>query len=464
MITIDDCKQVCSIEESALFVLNKLVYDYRKAYVQSYDNQTYWDYGINIVKNVKQIERAIEQQTFEFSPLRLVERKVKNKIRKIYVSTWEDKIVERWLNNSLNLLLNHWFTKHSYAYRISDLGVDKCQANIGRIVKNKSFYAKRDIKSYFYTIDQDILLEKISELVDPNNYLYKLLRSRIKFTYCHDGEFHKADLGIPFGSALACTLSNIYLTDLDKAVTQYSVSYFRYADDFLLAGSNAESTLKALDVLDRELQSLNLKTKPSHTSQFSFEVHSEFQLVHKFKFLGLEFFKTGAISLTVEKQRKIFNFYKRALWGERKKILKSKNLSKRLNAAIAVANDVLNNRVRSVAIIDYYLKHINDENKLKILDRLIAELIISTVLNKPFKKKDFKIIPFKKLRELGLISLLHRHRLHKHGHLKVNFLSVRNDLLSKRYYDTIERQRNRINQMKIAKKLRKNKSGVSNGP
>lgn len=455
MITLDDCKRVCTLDKSALFVLNKLVYDYRKAYVKSYDDQTYWDYGIQINKTVEIVERELERETFSFDPLQLIERRVKNKTRKIYISTWKDKIVERWLNNSLNILLNKWFTRHSYAYRVHSLGVDQCQLKVGRAIKKKSYFAKRDIKSYFYSINHDILLEKLAEIVDSKSYLYRLLESRIRFSYYHDGEFHQAEVGIPFGSSLACTLANIYLTDLDKKISSYRVSYFRYADDFLIAGDDPSEVIRALDELDRGFTALKLQTKASHTAQMSFEVHPEFQKVDRFKFLGLEFTKKGQITLAVEKQRKIINFYKRALEGSQKKILKIKDLDKRLDFAVKIANDVLENRIRSVAIVDYYLKHINDEQKLKMMDRIIAELVIKIVLGKPFKKRDFRKISFKKLREKGLVSLLHRHRLHKHGHLKTNFMSIRNDLLVNRYYNTIDRQRNRINQIKLSKKFKK---------
>lgn len=454
MITIKDCEQVCSLEESAIFVLNKIVYDYKRAYSTSYDRQTYWDYGIEINKTIKSLKKQINNQQFRFDPLLLIEKRIKNKNRKIYISTWKDKIVERWINNSLNILLSGWFTKHSYAYRVDGLGLDKCQHKVYRIIKNKNFYVKRDIRNYFYSIDQDLLLEKIATIVNPQDYLYNLLESRIRFSYhWGDNEF-RSELGIPFGSSLACSLANIYLTDLDKKVIKFPISYFRYADDFLIAGKDPEITLQAANVLDGCIKDLRLATKPSHSKQVSFVQHPDFIKINKFKFLGLEFTKEGKVTLAVEKQRKIINFYKRILWYNRKKIKKIKDLDKRLAFVISTCNDLLNNRIRSVAIIDYYLKHINDENKLQVMDRMIAEIVISATLIKPFRKKDFRKISFKKLRKMGLISLLHRHRLHKHGHLKVNFLSIRNDLFIKRYTNSISRAKNRINQIKLARKLR----------
>jgi hypothetical protein len=118
-------------------------------------------------------------------------------------------------------------------------------------------------------------------------------------------------------------------------------------------------------------------------------------------------------------------------------------------------NDVVQDRIRSAAIIDYYLKHVNDELQLKNMDRLLAERVISCVTGKPFRKGHFRIVPFKKLRDMGLISLLHRSRLHRHGHLRVSFLSMHNELLHKRHLETIKRREERINHMKMGRKIRK---------
>lgn len=340
MITISDCFRISSLEESALFVLNKLVYDYKKAYTRSYDGETYWDFGLDINKSVKVLKRELLSQSFRFSPLLLVERQVKSKVRKIYISTWRDKIVERWLNNALNTLLNGWFTQHSYAYRVDGLGLDKCQERVRRVVRSKSYFGKRDIRSYFYSIDPEIMLDKLGGIVDSEGYLFKLLESRVKFNY-FDGEgFVDSDLGIPFGSALACTLSNIYLTDLDKVMLNHPVSYFRYADDFLVAADSPDKLLGALSDLDGNLGKLKLGLKPSHSSLFSFVESSGFERVGRFKFLGLVFDKVGKVDLSVEKQRKILGFYRRALSSNKVKIDKIRNLDDRLRFVINLVNDL----------------------------------------------------------------------------------------------------------------------------
>ena len=48
--------------------------------------------------------------------------------------------------------------------------------------------------------------------------------------------------------------------------------------------------------------------------------------------------------------------------------------------------DVVDETFRSVAVIDYYLKHVNDEKQLRELDRWLAEEILSVTFRNGHKK------------------------------------------------------------------------------
>ena len=459
-ITIKDCFNKYSISSAALEVVNKIIFLTKKAYTTAYDEKTYYDFGSNIVDTVNAIEGELRRKTFKFQPTKQIRKKAKlNKVRDIYLSTWKDKIVETWLNKSLNKLLNYWFTKNSYAYRTDDLGLDSCQNSISKEIQTRNFFVKRDISKYFYSIDKDILIKQLEELVNKDDYLFQLLKERIFFKYINKKkELLDSELGIPFGSPLACTLSNIHLTHIDKGIRNFNVKYYRYADDILIMGSDPEEVLKAAEYFDSEVGKLNLQLKESYKQAYSWEEHPGFQKVTKFTHLGLEYCSNRKMKFAVEKQRKIINFVKRELKRASTAIRKEKKLDKKIELAIEGVNNVLETRIRSAAITDYYLKHVNDENQLKMMDRIITEMVISTVLSRPFKKKLFRIVPYKKLRDMGLPSLVHRNKLFKHGHLKVQFLSLHNKILHDRHDDMLKRREERIMHMKISKKIRKEKA------
>lgn len=460
MITLQSCLDAISIESSTIHFLNKLIFNPKKCYTSSDNKETYWDFGVRLNETMNLVSRQLRYGKYNFKPYLHIQRRLKpTKLRDIYIASWEDKLVERWMSESLNKSLNWWFSKHSYAYRIDELGIDECQQDIARSIRKNNFIIKRDISNFFYTIDHDILLHKISALVDQADPIFDMVKRRIQFEYTDGTTVATSKIGLPFGSPIACVLSNVYLTELDRALSQLPISYYRYADDFIMMAKTPEAALEAAKIFDDMMVALKLTTKPSHCLNMSFVDHPSFTQVDSFRHLGLEFTKAGVVRLSVDKQRKILNFFDRALNASKAKIKRERDLTAKVTAAVATINSVVEDRVRSIAIIDYYLKHVTDETQLKMMDRLISEKVISCVLNKKFRNRDYQSIPYKMLRDAGLVSLVHRHRLFKHGHLKINFMSMRNDLLIKRRVQSFEKRTDRINQIRLWRKL---KGPVSN--
>jgi hypothetical protein len=455
MITLQDCKDVYSIEQATLLIANKIAYGKSKGYSTSWDGQIYWEYACNLDREIRKIKSRLDN--YQFKPCLLKEKRVKTKTRKLFISTWDDKIVETWLSRALNALLSEWFSKKSYSYRIEKININLCQRHIIGAVKKSSFFARRDITNFFYSINHQIMLDQLKELVDEQ--LFDMVSQKVKFDYYNtEGRFLNAAEGIPFGSPIACVLSNIHLTHIDKMMAAKPASYFRYADDFLLAGENPDDILDSASTLGEAIGLLGLQLNGRKSKNYAFTKHPGFEQVNRFKHLGLEYWNDGVVRLPIEKRRKIVNIVKRAITTIKPKLRKIEDLDERARYAVETINDILLKRIRYAAIVDYYLKHVEDETQLRNMDREIAELMISAILDKPFKKRDFKTIPFKKLRQLGLISFLHRSRLHKHGQLKVPFLSMYNAILFERHQEMIERKSERIGQIKLARKLREMKT------
>jgi hypothetical protein len=85
----------------------------------------------------------------------------------------------------------------------------------------------------------------------------------------------------------------------------------------------------------------------------------------------------------------------------------------RARTLIAIACQTIDRGVRNVAILDYYLKHINESSQLRLLDRWLAEEILSLVFG-GHKRGHFAKISYQELRQLGLPSLVHRQRMILH--------------------------------------------------
>lgn len=369
--------------------------------------------------------------------------------------TWADRIVDRWLYDSLSKQLHDWFLPGCFAYRLSargEYGVDACQNAVAKDLQTYKYFIKRDISSFFYSIRHDILLKQLSELVDDQDPLFKMLVDRISCSWIdQEGETGVNDIGVPFGCASACLLANLHLRPIDEQICALPVRYYRYADDFLMLGNDPNKLLEAANLLDEGIKERGLSCKPSHSHNYAFVEQPGFEFIKRFKYLGLEFCSDGQVRLAIEKQRKIRRIYWLTLDAQKRQ-LRNLPFTEQVKKAVEVVNDVLLERVRSISIIDYYLSHISDEKQLVILDRLIIEDLISTVLNKRFKKGHFKHISPSWLRSLGLISLLHRHRLIKHGVIKTSFFDLRNSKIVERHVRKMELRREKINYIRITRK------------
>jgi hypothetical protein len=121
------------------------------------------------------------------------------------------------------------------------------------------------------------------------------------------------------------------------------------------------------------------------------------------------------VSLSRDKRRKIQNLFRFAFRRKGRTWKRIGDPRERARTLAAIAAKTIEKGVRNVAIVDYYLKHLTDVAQLRMLDRWLAEEVLSLVFG-GHKKGHFARLSFETLREFGLPSLVHRQRLIVHGH------------------------------------------------
>ncbi len=203
-----------------------------------------------------------------------------------------------------------------------------------------------------------------------------------------------------------------------------NLEYFRYADDLLLASRHADDVIHGAAVLERNLHTLRLGAKATHSAEIVLSsdatLDNRFVSAPYFRHLGLRFNEGGGVSLSREKQRKIQNLFRFAFRRNRRRWKNAADSHSRAQALATIARETIAKGVRNVAIVDYYLKHVNDEKQLRRLDRWLAEEVLSLVFG-GHKRSHFRRIGFSELRSLGLPSLLHRRRLLLRGEIESPF-------------------------------------------
>jgi hypothetical protein len=431
--------------KAAVRVYTKPVFQWRKALATSTDRRTLYDFAAHGLTRLDAIHAALERGTFEFRPAVALHYNFNGKHRTLYIPPWEERIVDLLLYRVLNRRLHNWFSPNSYAYRERKYSLDTCQTRIAGIVRSTRsplYIVKRDISDYFASIDHEVLLDKLASLIDPGDFLYRLLAQRVRFLFEESGILQSATVGIPFGTSVACLLANVYLTELDREIENLpGISYFRYSDDLLLLSSNREATVHATERLEFLLAELHLRTKASHRADLliTAEIASDTEstVARSFRHLGLLFRTGGGVALSRDKLRKVQNLFRFAFRRKRRWKREASPLS-RARALVKIATETIEKGVRNVAILDYYLKHVNDETQLRLLDRWLAEAVLSAVFG-GHKKGHFRRISFRQLRNMGLPSLLHRRRMILRGRMESPFFIWQRERVTRAFRGTVAR-------------------------
>ncbi|MBZ5560820.1 MAG: hypothetical protein LAP13_00205 [Acidobacteriia bacterium] len=450
-----DLYREAELYKAAVRVYTKPLFQWRKALSTSTDGKTLYDLAGHGLRSLDALHRALAHERFAFRPAVALHYNFNGKHRTLYISPWEERIVDLLLYRLVNQKLHGWFSPNSYAYRDRTHGLDRCQARIAQVLRAAGgpiYLVKRDIADYFASVNHEILLHQLAGLVERDDYLFGLLAQRVRFRFRDASEEHCAEMGIPFGAAIACLLANIYLTGLDRQIEEIpGLDYFRYADDLLVLSAQRDVALAARVRLEQALADLRLRMKPSHSADLvvtasdsvSTAVRTtsdqpsplgrgcpdlsgrvrgdvppdanppsdpEFIPTHDFRHLGLLFRAGGGVALSRDKRRKIQNLFRFAFRRGRRRWRKVTDPEARAQAVVAIALETLEKGVRNVAILDYYLKHVDDEAQLRLLDRWLAEEVLSLVFG-GHKKGHFRRISFAQLRAMGLPSLVHRRRL-----------------------------------------------------
>jgi len=415
--------------KAAVRLYTKPLFDWRKALSASTDEKTLYDFARHGLKNLHQLHRALARKEFRFRPALGLKRNFNGKHRTLYVFPWEERLASLLLYRLMNSALDPQFSRSSYAYRWRGFGVDCCQREIAQALKHGGgplYVMKRDLCDFFDSIDHERLLEKLARFVDPDDHLFQLLEGCVRFGYVAEGETRIAQRGVPFGTAIACLFANVYLHELDRRLAAIAaIRFFRYADDLLVLSTSRSAIRQAADEFRDEVGLLGLQSKRSHEQDLLLSEKTcpgePLESCRRFRHLGLEFRADGSVGLARDKSRKIRNLFRYAFRRSRRKLARICDPEKRAALAVRIARQTVGAGVRNVAIIDYYLRHVSDESQLRQLDRWLAEEVLALAFGGGHRKGHFRRLPFGRLREMGLPSLVHRRRLMLHGALESPF-------------------------------------------
>ncbi|MBT6339966.1 MAG: Retron-type reverse transcriptase [Desulfobacula sp.] len=183
--------------------------------------------------------------------------------------TLRDKLAQRAVLKVIEPLGENIFHPNSFGYRPGrniDMAISKVREYV---LCGFHWLLDADIQSYFDNIPQRCLLKKIKKLISDQKLL-TIIKKWLDSGTISQGIL-SSPKGIPQGAILSPFLCNVYLTSWDNAMMSKSLTFVRFADDFIVFTKSQNDAEKAHKFVKKTLRKLGLflnidKTQVAHCS------------------------------------------------------------------------------------------------------------------------------------------------------------------------------------------------------
>lgn len=246
---------------------------YRKARKGKRNKYSVQKFEYNLEQNLLQLKQELE--TFIYRPRPLKQFVIKDpKTRVISSSHFRDRVVHHALCNIIQPILEKAFIYDSHANQLNKGSskaierFDKFKRKVsenGRLSKNPKdnnmvvgYALKADIRHFFDTIDQEILLHIIERKVKDKNVIWLIKR------ILENHKTNQKGKGMPLGNLTSQFFANLYLNELDYFVKHKlrAKYYIRYVDDFILMESSKTKLKFYKQEIKQFLKGINLELHP----------------------------------------------------------------------------------------------------------------------------------------------------------------------------------------------------------
>lgn len=252
-----------------------------------------------------QLYEKIINNEYEIAPPHIarIPKDVKGEFREVYVNEDVDRIVLTLINDCLNELFPELIHQQCKSYQ-KGIGcqevVQTITKEISKLTKNTDINFigyKADLSKYFDSVRIEIIddvfdtFERKLEFEIGTEPVISILRKYYHndLIFDMDGNLVEHYGSLKQGCAVASMLANVVLYDVDDVLSKMDIIYYRYSDDIVMIGNDAE---KAKSTLETMLQKYGLKLNPKKVEK----LYSD----KWFKFLG---FQIKGDMITLSKNR-----------------------------------------------------------------------------------------------------------------------------------------------------------------
>jgi RNA-directed DNA polymerase len=184
--------------------------------------------------------------------------------RPLGVPTVRDRVVQKALQHVIEPIFERDFAEQSYGFR-PGRGCKDALRRVDSLLKaGMVWVVDADLQSYFDTIPQDKLMERVKEKVSDGQVI-ALIEAFLRQGVMESGKEWTPEAGTPQGAVISPLLSNIYLDELDHLMEEKGVEMVRYADDLVLMCRSEEEAKEAYRRLQEWTADAGLLLHPEKT-------------------------------------------------------------------------------------------------------------------------------------------------------------------------------------------------------
>jgi RNA-directed DNA polymerase len=251
--------------------------------------------------------------------------------RPLGIPTVRDRVVQAAAKLVLEPIFETDFEDSSYGFR-PGRGATGALEVLRKTAHNHVFDA--DIRDFFGTLDQQVLMKRIERRVSDRRVL-RLVRQWLRAKVMDEGKESTTLAGVPQGGVISPLLSNIYLNYLDGVWRRQCAHLgvlVRYADDFVVMCRTAKECEEAERRVKIILERLKLELHPDKTRRVDLSWGKE-----GFDFLGCHLRKRLSGPIWA-KQRKRVYFLQR--WPSQRSMKRVRQRVKELTPKARCHDDV----------------------------------------------------------------------------------------------------------------------------
>jgi RNA-directed DNA polymerase len=231
------------------------------------DRQSVREMEMHKEKEIGDLQRELREQTYRARPVKRVwiEKPGSKEKRPLGVPAVRDRIVQGALRHVIEPIFERDFAPQSYGFR-PGRGCKAALRRVEELLKSgHGWVVDADLKSYFDTIPQGRLMERIGEKIADGRVL-GLIETMLQAGVMEGLKgWQPTDSGTPQGAVISPLLSNIYLDPLDWLMANGGYEMVRYADDFIILCQSESQAQEALEKVREWVTKEGLTLHPEKT-------------------------------------------------------------------------------------------------------------------------------------------------------------------------------------------------------